>query len=183
MYFNSLGCFLGSYYLNQKWSQWWTHDLEKNSAFFYKSWDSHSQSPMGCFRTPLSTHGTYEQFAHSLGQRSPLIFWADSYLGLPTPHGSSPVRSALWNLSLRNRVSIVWPPFHYASTPKCLSTQSSDFRGGDPHPCFLTSSPYHSPYLKGGKLQEKTCCTCQNTGLALMDMHETHCSKTLSAVH
>lgn len=99
------------------------------------------------------------------------------------PHGSSPVRSAPRNLSLRNPVSIVWPPFHYASTPKCLSTQSSDFRGGDPHPCFLTSSPYHSPYLKGGKLQEKTCCTCQNTGLALMDMHETHCSKTLSAVN
>lgn len=61
----------------------------------------------------------------------------------------------------------------------------SQFRlgGGDPHPCFLTSSPYHSPCLKGAKLQEKTCCTCQNTGLPLMDMHETHCSKTLSAVH
>lgn len=61
----------------------------------------------------------------------------------------------------------------------------SEFRlgGGDLHPCFLTSSPYHSPCLKGGKLQEKTCCTCQNTGLPLMDMHETHYSKTMSAVH
>lgn len=180
MYFNSLGCFLG----------WIKNDLSGGLMIWRKTQQNSTNhgSLIPRVLCAVSEHlwlptEHMSSFAHSSGQRSPLIFWADSYPGLPTPHGSSPVRSALWNLSPRNPVSIVWPPFHYASTPKCLSTQSSDFRGGDLHPCFLTSSPYRSPCLKGGKLQEKTCCTCQNTGLALMDMHETYCSKTLSAVH
>lgn len=144
-----------------------------------------SQSPLCCFRSALSTHGMGVQLAHGSGHRLPLIFWAHSYLSVPPP-GSSPAHSAVWNLSPRNPGSTVWPFFHYAPTPKCLSARSADFGGGDPHPCHATSSPYHSPYIRGDDIQGEDMLSVPKYGglaLSLMDLHGTHCSNTSSIVH
>lgn len=107
----------------------------------------------------------------------PLIFRASSHpIQPPLPLGTplcAPLRGTfLWG----TLVFIVWPPFHYAWTLKRVWCR----RRSAPLPPDPLG-PSAPPCLKGGTLQVKTCCTCQNTGPALPDVHESHCSKTSAA--
>lgn len=92
------------------------------------------------------------------------------------PSGNPPVCSALRNLSLRN------PRLHrLTSLSLHLDCEMCLILAKIRTPASWPLGPVAPPCLKGGTLQVKTCCTCQNSGPALPDVHEAHCSKTSAA--
>lgn len=122
--------------------------------------------------------------AHGSGHGLPLIFWADSYLSV-TPPEISLAHTAVWNLSQRNPVFTVWPRFHYALTPRCLSVKSAGLRGGaEIHtPATRPLHPISTPSLGARRYRRRLALTAYNMAVYLMDLHGTRCSNTSSIVH
>lgn len=110
-----------------------------------------SQSPLRCFRSALSTcrNGNLVCSLHTARVIGHLSFSEQIHISALPLLRFLLAHSAVRNLSQRNPVSTVWPPFHYALTLKCLFVKSAGFGGGDPHPCYATSSPHHSSFIRG----------------------------------